>query len=127
MAYEYLIVQRTITVGTAPGSRYLAVIFRTNTLDSELSVKRIAEKCAMPEAAVLSVLKGLEMAIMDAAQEGEALKLPALGTFYPYINAEAKLTLASVDISTIKKYGMGFYPSVSIKKPAKTRLQNAHR
>jgi predicted histone-like DNA-binding protein len=128
MSYKYVEVQRNIHSGATPGTRYLAKIFRAGTISPEEVIDRISNHSQVSKASVVGVLEALEELVMEAAQDGEAIKLPYLGMFIPGIEATAKTTLAQVDASTIKRYYMRFYPSVNLAKaikdthPAKANL-----
>jgi predicted histone-like DNA-binding protein len=111
MSIEYVKVQRNIHVGTTPGTRYLARIFRKGNVTLEQLCEEISYATTMSEPDVLGVIKALEIAVSQHILNGEGVKLGRSGSFLRGIQATAKTTLAQVDASTIKRAYCRFYPS----------------
>lgn len=120
MAYKFISVLRKITTGFSPGMKYLAMIFRSGNVEPQTAVERIVKHSNMSKAAVVGVMVGIEDLLIEAAEDGKAVKLPYIGTFIPSIEATAMDTAEEVDASTIKRYTMRFYPSVNMNKRIKS-------
>ncbi|MDR0790115.1 MAG: hypothetical protein LBO06_04920 [Bacteroidales bacterium] len=126
MSFKYVEVQRNSHVGSNPGTRYWAKIFRSGTVTADTIVRNIAQNTQVSEAVVFSVLKGLEMQLGQQLEAGAAVRLPFVGMFIPTFDADAKTTLAQVDASTIHRYRYRFFPSLYLKDIAKkTKAEKA--
>lgn len=114
MSFKFVEVQRMIKTGFAPGLKFIAKIFRIGSIKPDVVVERLSKHSQLSKACVIGVLAALEELVIEAAQDGEALKLPYLGMFIPSIEATAQDELKDVDVSSIKRYSMRFYPSVAL-------------
>ena len=116
---QYTKVKRKISVGSNPGEKYLATLWRGADVDINQIATEISEATALSVADVEGCLSALEMVIKRHVKNGEAVKFPHLGHFIPCISAKAKNTLAEVDASTIVNKSVRFYHCVSFLKQMK--------
>ena len=119
MSFKFVKVMRSLRVGTNPGTRYWARMFRSQTIEPDLFVKRVSLNTQVSETVVFAVLKAVEMQLAQSLEDGAAVKLPFVGMFIPTFDATAKTTLAQVDASTISNYRYRFFPSKYLKNVAK--------
>jgi predicted histone-like DNA-binding protein len=115
MSIKYVKVMRNLHVGTTPGTRYWARIFRKGDVTLDKIALEISNATTVSYPDVLAALKAFEIQVSAHITNGEAVKLGILGMFAPGIQATAKTTLAQVDATTIKRAYCRFYPSAKFK------------
>jgi predicted histone-like DNA-binding protein len=115
----YVVVERDITVGEDPGTKYVARILHSGTIYANEMVKSISRHCQVSQPVVLAVIKALELEIAEYINDGFTVELPALGKFMPIINSESKDTPEEVDHRAIKRLKIKFYPSVDLNQALK--------
>ena len=116
---RFVIVQRNIVVGSTPGIKFLARIFRNEPIDFERIAEEIAENSTMSSGDVMGVLRQLEKVIILHILDGTTVKLGALGSFMPTISAKACTSMEEVKASTIRRMWVIFRPSVAFSKRLK--------
>ena len=116
---RFVIVKRRIVVGSTPGIKFLARIFRNEPIDFERIAEEIAENSTMSSGDVMGVLRQLEKVIILHVLDGTTVKLGALGTFMPTISATACDTKEKVKANTIKRVWVLFRPTVAFSKRLK--------
>ncbi len=115
MTMKYVKVKRKINVGTNPGEKYLARLFRDADVNLDCIAQNISGATTVSYPDVLACLKALEMQIAKYVLSGKAVKLGYLGSFIPSISASAKATAEEVDANSIRKFKCRFRPSVEFK------------
>jgi predicted histone-like DNA-binding protein len=116
---RFVIVRRRIAVGTTPGIKYLARIFRNEPIEFDRIAGEIADITTVSEPDIMAVLMSLEKVIKRHTIDGTTVKLGALGYFEPTISAKAVDTPDEVTIDTIRSLGVNFCPSVKFRKELK--------
>ncbi|HBN05586.1 MAG TPA: hypothetical protein DD434_07330 [Bacteroidales bacterium] len=117
---NYTTIKKKISVGAAPGEKYLATISRNGIMSQEQLIERISSASALAENDVLSALRALQVVITDASMNGITVQLNELGIFTPYLSAKAMLTAEEVDATTIRGVRVNFRPNVRFKNKLKT-------
>ncbi len=126
MAINYVKIKRKINVGSNPGEKYLARLYRGQdvTMDQIASDISLSTTISYPD--VLACLKALEIHISKYVLAGQAVKFDYLGHFIPSISASAMATPDEVTADTIKKTRCRFFPSVEFKNAlAKSKYELA--
>ncbi len=126
MAIKYVKVKRVINVGSNPGEKYLARLFR----GEDVSIDRIAGDISMATTVsypdVLACLKAMETFVSSYIQSGQAVKFGVLGAFIPSISAKAMNSAEEVTADTIRRVACRFYPSSEFKRSlAKSKYELA--
>ncbi|MDR0790561.1 MAG: HU family DNA-binding protein [Bacteroidales bacterium] len=116
---SYVKVMRNIHVGSSPGTRYLAKIFRGETIETRQLCDRITTETSLSRGDVLSCLTTLTDVCAEYLASGHSVRIGDLGILSPAIHATAKTTLAQVDASTIKSAYILFRPSKDMKQMLK--------
>src|SRR5574344_1599549 len=119
MAIKFVKVKRNITVGSNPGEKYLARLFRGTDVSIDQIANEISEVTTVSYPDVVACLKALETQILKYILAGQAVKLSLLGSFIPFISAKAMNTAEEVTADTIKRAGCRFFPSVNFKQAMK--------
>ena len=119
MAIKFVKVKRNITVGSNPGEKYLARLFRGTDVSIDQIANEISEATTVSYPDVLACLKAMETHILKYILAGQAVKLNLLGSFIPFISAKAMNTADEVTADTIKRAGCRFFPSVNFKQAMK--------
>ena len=119
MAIKFVKVKRNITVGSNPGEKYLARLFRGTDVSIDQIANEISEATTVSYPDVLACLKAMETHILKYILAGQAVKLSLLGSFIPFISAKAMNTAEEVTADTIKRAGCRFFPSVNFKQAMK--------
>ena len=117
---HYTIVKRMISVGDTPGEKYLAVMSRNGIMSQEQLIERIAAASSLAENDVLSAIRALQMEIVNATMNGITIKLDQMGSFTPYLKANAMNSIAEVDASTIRRVKVNFNPNARFKSKLKS-------
>jgi len=111
MSIGYVIQKRRIAVGTTPGIKFVARIFREKFITQEKIAKNIADQSSLSMGDVYNVFQCLKEEIAKNLSEGKGVKLDLLGTFSPSIKAIAKDTMEEVKSTTIENVYVNFLPS----------------
>ncbi|MDR1725610.1 MAG: HU family DNA-binding protein [Bacteroidales bacterium] len=111
MAIGYVKIQRKINVGGNPGIKFLARVFRKNTVNLDTIAREISGATSLSYADVLASLKAFEIHVSRHVLNGEGVKLELLGSFNPAIKATAQDSLTDVTVDTIKRAKVRFVPS----------------
>lgn len=111
MSIGYVIQKRRIAVGTTPGIKFVARIFREKFITQEKIAKDIADQSSLSIGDVYNVFQCLKEEIAKNLSEGKGVKLDLLGTFSPSIKAIAKDTMEEVKSTTIENVYVNFLPS----------------
>ena len=120
MAINYVKVKRNLTVGSNPGERFLARIFRTgNDVTLEQLAENISEASTLSSADILAALKALESQIAKSVLNGQTVRLGYLGSFVPSIEAKAVNTVDEVTADSIMRARCRFVPSPIFKNKLK--------
>ena len=120
MSINYVKVKRNLTVGSNPGERFLARIFRTgNDVTLEQLAENISEASTLSSADILAALKALESQIAKSVLNGQTVRLGYLGSFVPSIEAKAVNTVDEVTADSIMRARCRFVPSPIFKNKLK--------
>lgn len=120
MAINFVKVKRNLTVGSNPGERFLARIFRTgNELTLDQLAENISEASTLSSADILASLKAMEDQIAKAVLNGQTVRLGYLGSFVPSIHSKAVNTADEVTADTIMRAKCRFVPSPIFKRKLK--------
>ena len=120
MSISYVKVKRNLTVGSNPGERFLARIFRTgNDVTLEQLAENISEASTLSSADILAALKALESQIAKSVLNGQTVRLGYLGSFVPSIEAKAVNTVDEVTADSIMRARCRFVPSPIFKNKLK--------
>lgn len=115
MAINYVKVKKNVTVGTNPGEKFLARIWRNNDISLDTIAEEISNASTMNYADVIGCLKALEQHISKYIMNGNAVRLGMLGSFVPAITSKAQESADLVDSTTIRRAKVLFKPSVKFK------------
>lgn len=116
----YTRVKRNITTGYNPGEKYMAVISRNGVLTEDQIIDRIVEASSLSEGDVLNCVRMLQVIISDSVMNGITCELDQLGNFTPFLSAKAMETAEEVDVTTIRRTKVNFYPNMRFKSKLKT-------
>ncbi|MFA6806292.1 MAG: HU family DNA-binding protein [Bacteroidales bacterium] len=108
MSILYIIQQKLISVGSNPGLKFLARIFRGQIISQKVIAKEIADKSSLSVGDVYNVLESLREQIGLHLSQGHSVKLNLLGTFYSSIKAKAQETKEDVKSTSIENVFVGF-------------------
>lgn len=113
---SFIKIKKRIAVGTTPGIKFMARIFREKPVDLKIIADRIAATSTMSKGDIMGVFQQFETVLAWYITEGIPIKLGILGTFTPGIQATACNTLEEVTENTIKRKYIIYKPSVELKK-----------
>ncbi len=111
MALKYVITKRKISVGSNPGTKYVAKIAQDDVIDIWKIADMIAETSALSKGDIVSVLLQYETILEWAFFEGNSVQLGKMGKLTPGFKATAKNTKEEVDATTIKRIYIRFAPT----------------
>ncbi|MDR0972006.1 MAG: HU family DNA-binding protein [Bacteroidales bacterium] len=108
--------RRKITVGVAPGFKFIAKILRNEDITEQQIVEKIVKSSTLSEGDVLSCLRNLQLVMTEYLTSGSTIRLENLGTFTPYLESKACESIDEVTENSIKGVKIRFIPNVRFKK-----------
>ena len=111
---QYKVVKRR-KVGTND-STYHAAIVSPAAVNSPKIIERIEKKCTLASSDIKAVLDALEVELIDALRDGNAVRFGDLGSFRPTIHSTGAATPEGVNAGNIKKVHVVFVPTLRVKQ-----------
>ena len=111
---QYKVVKRK-KVGTND-STYHAAIVSPAAVNSPKIIERIEKKCTLASSDIKAVLDALEVELIDALRDGNAVRFGDLGSFRPTIHSTGAATPEGVNAGNIKKVHVVFVPTLRVKQ-----------
>lgn len=112
---NFVTVKRNITVGSAPGEKYLARLFRGPMVSQNELCEFIAESTTLSRGEVKLVVDQLQFYIKKFCASSQAVKLDDLGIFAPRLQVKVVNTAAEVTADTIRRKSVIFRPCVELQ------------
>lgn len=85
-------------------------------INKEKLIERIEKKCTLASSDIKAVVDALEVELIDALREGNAIRLGDLGSFRPTLRSSGAETEDKVSAQLIKKVHVVFVPSLRVKR-----------
>ena len=111
---QYKVVKRK-KVGSND-STYHAAIVSPAAVNSPKIIERIEKKCTLASSDIKAVLDALEVELIDALRDGNAVRFGDLGSFRPTIHSTGAATPEGVNAGNIKKVHVVFVPTLRVKQ-----------
>ena len=111
---QYKVVKRR-KVGSND-STYHAAIVSPAAVNSPKIIERIEKKCTLASSDIKAVLDALEVELIDALRDGNAVRFGDLGSFRPTIHSTGAATPEGVNAGNIKKVHVVFVPTLRVKQ-----------
>lgn len=91
-------------------------IVTPNPVNRDKLIQRIEKKCTLSSSDVKAVLDALEVELIDALHEGNAVRLGDLGSFRPSLRTKGVKTEEECNATLVKSVRVVFNPSLRIKR-----------
>ena len=111
---QYKVVKRK-KVGSND-STYHAAIVSPAAVNSPKIIERIEKKCTLASSDIKAVLDALEVELIDALRDGNAVRFGDLGSFRPTIHSTGAATPEGVNAGNITKVHVVFVPTLRVKQ-----------
>ena len=111
---QYKVVKRR-KVGTNDFT-YHAAIVSPAAVNSPKIIERIEKKCTLASSDIKAVLDALEVELIDALRDGNAVRFGDLGSFRPTIHSTGAATPEGVNAGNITKVHVVFVPTLRVKQ-----------
>src|SRR5574344_605303 len=112
---NFVTVKRMISVGSAPGEKFLARLFRGPMVSQNELCSFISESTTLSRGEVKLVVDQLQFYIRKFCSNSQAVKLDDLGIFAPRIQVKAVNTAGEVTADTIRRKSVIFRPCVELQ------------
>ena len=112
---NFVTVKRNITVGSAPGQKFLARLFRGPMVSQNELCSFISESTTLSRGEVKLVVDQLQFYIRKFCSNSQAVKLDDLGIFAPRIQVKVVNTADEVTADTIRRKSVQFRPCVELQ------------
>jgi len=109
-------VLRNITVGLAPGMKYLVRPKRKKPIGFEELAKRMQAHSSLTKADAYAAMLQMQDEALAELMEGNPVNLGKLGTLTPMFRAKAVNTLEEANESTITRKYLRYTPSAEVRK-----------
>ena len=111
---NFVTVKRTISVGSSPGEKFLARLFRGPMVSQNELCSFISESTTLSRGEVKLVVDQLQFYIRKFCSNSQAVKLDDLGIFAPRIQVKVVNTADEVTADTIRRKSVQFRPCVEL-------------
>lgn len=112
---NFVTVKRMISVGAAPGEKFLARLFRGPMVSQNELCSFISESTTLSRGEVKLVVDQLQFYIRKFCSNSQAVKLDDLGIFAPRIQVKVVNTADEVTADTIRRKSVQFRPCVELQ------------
>ena len=86
------------------------------THDSQKIIDRIEKKCTLASSDIKAVVDALEVELIDALRDGNAVRLGDLGSFRPSLRSKGVEKKEDVNASQITRMHVVFVPALRVKR-----------
>lgn len=112
---DFVVVKRNLTVGSNPGEKFMARLFRGPMVSQNELCSFISESTTLSRGEVKLVVDQLQFYIRKFCSNSQAVKLDDLGIFAPRLQVKAVNTAAEVTADTIRRKSVIFRPCVELQ------------
>ena len=85
-------------------------------IDSQKIIDRIEKKCTLASSDIKAVVDALEVELIDALRDGNAVRLGDLGSFLPSLRSKGVEKKEDVNASQITRMHVVFVPALRVKR-----------
>ena len=85
-------------------------------IDSQKIIDRIEKKCTLASSDIKAVVDALEVELIDALRDGNAVRLGDLGSFRPSLRSKGVEKKEDVNASQITRMHVVFVPALRVKR-----------
>ena len=85
-------------------------------IDSQKIIDRIEKKCTLASSDIKAVVDALEVELIDALRDGNAVRLGDLGSFRPSLRSKGVEKREDVNASQITRMHVVFVPALRVKR-----------
>ena len=85
-------------------------------IDSQKIIDRIEKKCTLASSDIKAVADALEVELIDALRDGNAVRLGDLGSFRPSLRSKGVEKKEDVNASQITRMHVVFVPALRVKR-----------
>lgn len=96
--------------------KYHAAIVSPAPIDSQKIIDRIEKKCTLASSDIKAVVDALEVELIDALRDGNAVRLGDLGSFRPSLRSQGVEKKEDVNASLITRVHVVFVPALRVKR-----------
>lgn len=95
---------------------YHPAIAGVSVVSNQKIIERIEKKCTLASSDIKAVLDALEVELIDALRDGDAVRFGDLGSFRPTIHTKSKDAEKDVSAGDILKVRVVFTPTLRVKQ-----------
>lgn len=95
---------------------YHPAIAGVSVVSNQKIIERIEKKCTLASSDIKAVLDALEVELIDALRDGDAVRFGDLGSFRPTIHTKSKDAEKDVNAGDILKVRVVFTPTLRVKQ-----------
>ena len=95
---------------------YHPAIAGVSVVSNQKIIERIEKKCTLASSDIKAVLNALEVELIDALRDGDAVRFGDLGSFRPTIHTKSKDAEKDVNAGDIIKVRVVFTPTLRVKQ-----------
>ena len=95
---------------------YHPAIAGVSVVSNQKIIERIEKKCTLASSDIKAVLDALEVELIDALRDGDAVRFGDLGSFRPTLHTKSKDEEKDVNAGDIKKVSVVFTPTLRVKQ-----------
>ena len=95
---------------------YHPAIAGVSVVSNQKIIERIEKKCTLASSDIKAVLDALEVELIDALRDGDAVRFGDLGSFRPTLHTKSKVEEKDVNVGDIKKVSVVFTPTLRVKQ-----------
>ena len=95
---------------------YHPAIAGVSVVSNQKIIERIEKKCTLASSDIKAVLDALEVELIDALRDGDAVRFGDLGSFRPTLHTKSQHEEKDVSAGDIKKVSVVFTPTLRVKQ-----------
>lgn len=95
---------------------YHPAIAGVSVVSNQKIIERIEKKCTLASSDIKAVLDALEVELIDALRDGDAVRFGDLGSFRPTLRTKSQHEEKEVSVGDIAKVGVVFTPTLRVKQ-----------
>lgn len=115
MAYKVRRAKRMIGFGENKKERYVIVPDRGPVVTNKQICAKVVQRISTTEKMVSAILDAVVEQMIDHFMNGHSVQLEGLGTFIPSISTKSSLVEKEVNVNSIQRMRLRFYPCKAIQ------------